>query len=235
MNMRIGTAGALGFVAVLAMARPASAVGEFLWPNSGSLSATHVYPNGAYHNGSADIAAGYWTPIGASRGGTAYPFRDYYGANCVQINHESGYNTLYCHMVQWPNVYSGQWVGANQHIGYVGSTGWSTGPHCHYAINRYGTRLVIPGIWPGLWVNRGYWVPGTWYGLSGSSTSSVLFRVKVTAWSLAVRTGPSTGYAIVGGLPYGTIANVYGTSGSWYKVIYAGYYRWIAGWYTVRV
>ncbi len=95
MNMRIGTAGALGFVAVLATARPAQAVGEFLWPNSGQLTATTVYPNGAYHNGSADIAAGYWTPIGASRGGTAYPFRDYYGANCVQINHESGYATLY--------------------------------------------------------------------------------------------------------------------------------------------
>ncbi len=138
-------------------------------------------------------------------------------------------------MVQWPNVYSGQWVGANQHIGYVGSSGWSTGPHCHYAIYRYGVRLAVPGVWIGLWVNRGWWVPGSWYGLSGGSTSSVLFQAKVVAWSLAVRTGPDTGYSIVGGLPYGTIANVYGTSGSWYKIIYAGYYRWVAGWYTIRV
>ena len=235
MVRNIGTVALAAFVTAFGAAHESLASGEFTWPNTGKLTSTWVYPNGAIHSGSADIAAATWTQIGASRAGTAYPFRDYYGANCVRIEHGAGYQTHYAHMVQWPSVYSGQRVSGNQRIGYVGSTGYSTGPHCHYAIVRYGTRLKIPNIWIGKYVTRGTVVPGTYSGLSGSTTSSVLFRAKVTAGAVNVRTGPSTGYAIVGTLSYGTIVNVYATSNSWYKIIYGGYYRWIAGWYTVRV
>ena len=228
---RIGTMGVLTLLTALAAARPAGAVGEFIWPNTGKLTATHVYPGGAYHGGSADIAAGYWTPIGASRAGRAYPYRDYYGANIVVLTHENGYSTGYAHMVQWPSVYNGQWVAKNQHLGWVGASGWATGPHCHFAIMRYGTRLVIPYIWIGQYVTRGYWVPGSFYGLSGGA----LFRAKVVSSYLNVRTGASTGYGIVGTLGYGAVVDVYATYYGWYKIIYGGYYRWIAGWYTVRV
>ena len=155
-------------VALFAMAAAprASEASAFVWPVSGTLTATAWYPSGAVHSGSADIGAGYWTGIGAGRFGNAYAAWEAYGCgNYVYINHASGYQTLYCHMVQWPSVGGGQWVNTNQHIGYVGSTGHSTGPHCHFAIKRWGTRLIIPGIWIGEWVNRGAGVPGSWSGL----------------------------------------------------------------------
>ncbi len=208
---------------------------DFVWPTSGTITSTHLYSNGAVHDGSADIGAPYWRAIGAARGGSAYAWRDWYGANGVTIYHGSGYSTDYGHFVQWASVGGGQWVGQNQHIGYVGSTGWSTGPHCHFAIRRWNARLVIPGIWIGQWVNRGWGVPGWYSGISVAS-SGVQFRAKVTAGAgVNVRTGPGAGYARVGGLYYGNIVNVYGTSGGWYKIIFGGYYRWIAGWYTVRI
>ena len=61
------------------------------------------------------------------------------------------------------------------------------------------------------------------------------FQAKVSVYGVNVRTGAGTGYAIVGSLGYGSVVNVYGTSAGWYMIIYGGYYRWIAGWYTVRV
>ena len=239
MRMKNRTAGLLAAAMAAGGAlAPAMAAGEFLWPVSGSLTSTHVYSNGAWHSGSADIAAGFWTPFGASRGGNAYAFWEGGGCgNGLWVNHAAGYRTIYCHQVRWALAGGGAWVNANQTVGYVGSTGNSTGPHLHLGIIRYGVRLIIPSIWIGKWVGRGSWIPGTWSGLtSGGSTSSVLFRAKVVSGDgVNVRTGPGTGYARVGGLYYGNIVNVYGTSGSWYKIIYAGYYRWIAGWYTVRV
>ena len=147
-----------------AFVSPARAA-DFTWPNTGRITSTWKYPNGSIHSGSADIAAPAWTHIGAARRGTAYPFRDIYGANCVKIRHGYGYQTLYAHMVKWPSVRSGQHVTGNQFIGYVGSTGKSTGPHCHFAILRYGTRLKIPNIWIGMHVYRGRGVPGNYAGL----------------------------------------------------------------------
>ena len=159
----------VGLLAVFAGAfvapRPAAANGEFTWPNTGRITSTNRYPDGSRHSGSADIAAPTWTHIGAARRGTAYPFRDIFGANCVKISHGSGYHTIYAHMVRWPSVRSGQRVSGNQLIGYVGSTGKSTGPHCHFAIMRYGVRLVIPNIWIGKHVYRGRVVPGNYAGI----------------------------------------------------------------------
>ena len=153
-------------VLMLGWAATEARASAFIWPSSGRLSATAWYPGGRVHSGSADIANWYWTPIGASRFGPAYP--SYEGGGCgnyVIISHASGYQTLYCHMIKWPSVGRGQWVKTNQHIGWVGSTGHSTGPHCHYAIRRWGARLVIPGIRIGQWVNRGSGVPGSYRGL----------------------------------------------------------------------
>ena len=240
MNLRIGMT-TIALLTVIAGVRPAAANGEFIWPNNARITSTNVYPNGSRHSGSADLAAPSWTHIGAARAGTAYPFRDSYGANCVKITHGSGYYTIYAHMVKWPSVYSGEKVSRNHLIGYVGSTGNSTGPHCHFAIMRYSTRLVIPNIWIGKYVSRGNVVPGSYAGLSGSTggggstAPSVLFKARVTAGALNVRTGAGTSYGIVGVLTRGTIVSVYAKSGSWYKISYGGNYRWIAGWYTVRI
>ena len=234
---KLSTRMAAGILATLGLAAPVFASGEFIWPIGGLITSTWLYPNGTVHSGSADIAGPSWTLIGAGRSGNAYAYWEGGGCgNYSYLTHGAGYVTLYCHQVRWPILGGGQWVGTNQNIGYRGSTGWSTGPRVHYAIKRWGARLIIPGIWIGQWVSRGNWVPGTYWGLSGSAPApGVIFHAKVAVGALNVRTGPSTGYGIVRSLGYGTVVNVYGTSGSWYKIIYGGYYRWIAGWLTWRV
>ena len=60
--------------------------------------------------------------------------------NHVVINHGYGYETLYGHMVR-VKARSGQHVKRGDLIGYVGSTGKSTGPHCHYEVHKNGQKL----------------------------------------------------------------------------------------------
>ena len=60
----------------------------------------------------------------------------------VTINHPDGYTTLYAHMSSIAVSY-GQTVSQGQVIGYVGSTGWSTGAHLHFTI-YYNGQLVNP-------------------------------------------------------------------------------------------
>jgi murein DD-endopeptidase MepM/ murein hydrolase activator NlpD len=56
------------------------------------------------------------------------------------INHGYGYETLYGHMYK-VKVRVGQRVKRGDLIGYVGSTGKSTGPHCHYEVHKNGQKL----------------------------------------------------------------------------------------------
>jgi murein DD-endopeptidase MepM/ murein hydrolase activator NlpD len=85
------------------------------------------------HSG-VDIGASNGTAIYAAASGTVV-LAQYYGGygNCVMINHGNGYTTLYGHMSSIA-VSSGQTVSQGQTVGYVGSTGNSTGPHLHFEV-----------------------------------------------------------------------------------------------------
>ncbi len=89
------------------------------------------------HKG-VDLAAPKGTPIYATRSGqvTASTWDDSLG-NFVKINHGDGYSSLYAHMTHYV-VAKGDYVKAGELIGYVGSTGSSTGPHLHFGILYYG-------------------------------------------------------------------------------------------------
>jgi murein DD-endopeptidase MepM/ murein hydrolase activator NlpD len=90
-----------------------------------------------------DFAAGYGTPIHAVGEGTvSYAGRHGGHGNYVRINHGGGIGTGYGHMSRIA-VKSGTHVRAGQVIGYVGSTGLSTGPHLHFEAYR-GGRTVDP-------------------------------------------------------------------------------------------
>jgi len=94
------------------------------------------------HTG-VDIAAPIGTPIAAAGGGEIIwaGRRGGYG-NAVMIDHGRGITTLYGHMSAI-NVRRGQVVRRGQCIGWVGSTGYSTGPHCHFE-KRINGRPVNP-------------------------------------------------------------------------------------------
>lgn len=100
-----------------------------------------VYKTVKYHNG-LDFSAPQGTPIYATANGTirtAANLGSGYG-NHVVINHGYGYETLYGHMFRI-KVKAGQRVKRGEIIGWVGSTGKSTGPHCHYEVHKNGRHL----------------------------------------------------------------------------------------------
>lgn len=88
-----------------------------------------------------DLSAPEGTPIYASRTGvvTAATFGKSAGYY-VSINHGDGFSSIYMHMTRYV-VSKGQAVSAGQVIGYVGSTGVSTGPHLHFGISYNGTYV----------------------------------------------------------------------------------------------
>lgn len=95
-----------------------------------------IYKTPKMHTG-LDFAAAIGTPIYATADGTIEDasFDDGGYGNHVIINHGYGYETLYGHMVK-VKVHRGEKVKRGQVIGWVGSTGKSTGPHCHYEVIR---------------------------------------------------------------------------------------------------
>ncbi len=101
------------------------------------------------HSG-IDIGADYGAAIVAADGGTVSlaGVKGGYG-NCVMINHGNGYVTLYGHMSS-VSVSSGQVVSKGETIGYVGSSGVATGPHCHFEIFSGGSRIDPEQFFSGL-------------------------------------------------------------------------------------
>jgi murein DD-endopeptidase MepM/ murein hydrolase activator NlpD len=100
-----------------------------------------IYKTVKLHAG-LDFAAPQGTPIYATADGTvttAGNTNNGYG-NHVVINHGYGYETLYGHMVR-VKARSGERVKRGEVIGWVGSTGKSTGPHCHYEVHKNGQKI----------------------------------------------------------------------------------------------
>lgn len=121
--------------------------------NSGSYYVSDWWGASRNHTG-VDLAAPSGTPIYAASSGTVtmsgwYPCY----ANMVEITHGGGIATRYGHMLYTPIVSYGQWVNMGQIIGYVGSTGCSTGPHLHYEVYSWGYPIdpapfyAARGLW----------------------------------------------------------------------------------------
>lgn len=100
-----------------------------------------VYKTPKMHTG-LDFAAAQGTPIYATADGivSTSGFDDGGYGNHVIVNHGYGYQTLYGHMIRVKSR-AGERVKRGQVIGWVGSTGKSTGPHCHYEVIRNGQKI----------------------------------------------------------------------------------------------
>ena len=94
------------------------------------------------HKGT-DFAAPEGTPIMASGDGVIIKAGWCGGGgNCVKIKHNKTYQTIYAHMKNFSNLaIPGNRVKQGQIIGYVGSTGMSTGPHLHYEVIENGKKI----------------------------------------------------------------------------------------------
>ncbi|MFY8141512.1 MAG: peptidoglycan DD-metalloendopeptidase family protein, partial [Caulobacter sp.] len=90
-----------------------------------------------------DFGAGMGTPVLAAGDGVVVEARRWGGyGNWIRIRHADGWETGYAHLSRYAKgLKPGQRVSQGQVIGYVGSTGASTGPHLHYEIWRRGVRV----------------------------------------------------------------------------------------------
>jgi murein DD-endopeptidase MepM/ murein hydrolase activator NlpD len=133
---------AAGEVATASVPMPkltASSAGGFIMPTDGEVSSSFGYRRHPIlgtvrlHAGT-DFGAGYGSPIWAAKDGEVI-FAGWNGGygNCVIIAHEGGLSTLYGHQSDIA-VSVGQEVSQGEIIGYVGSTGQSTGPHLHFEV-----------------------------------------------------------------------------------------------------
>ncbi|MCI9403108.1 MAG: M23 family metallopeptidase [Oscillospiraceae bacterium] len=136
-------------VAVGTMPRPKTmATGSFIWPLRGSITSgygtRYIFGSYSYHSG-IDIAGSYGASIVAADGGkvifagTGTGSSWSYG-NYVVIDHENGLQTLYAHCSSLC-VSVGERVYQGQTVARVGSTGRSTGNHCHFQVKVNGTTV----------------------------------------------------------------------------------------------
>lgn len=122
------------------------------WPLAGPITSGFGPRWGGIHNG-MDIAAPRYTPVVAAAAGQVVTVGRPYAASgdtavVVIIAHGNNVSTLVGHLDdgRWPPVAVGQRVAAGQVIGYVGMTGWTTGPHTHFMTIVNG-RAVDPRPW----------------------------------------------------------------------------------------
>ncbi len=132
--------------------------GNLVWPSYctyiTSRQGPRVHPiTGEYKNhGGTDIGASYGSAIYAADSGKVVSSSDGWNGgwgNYVMIDHGNGMQTLYAHMSSRA-VSVGQTVKRGQTIGYVGSTGMSTGPHLHFEMYVNGSRIDPQTKYPGM-------------------------------------------------------------------------------------
>jgi len=135
---------------------------EFWWPTSGWISSIWGEDRGDHYHSGIDIAANSGTPIYAACKGTIV-YRGWYSGYgyCIDIKHEGNWVTRYAHQSSFASGLSvGSWVVRGQVIGYVGSTGNSTGPHLHFEIRQ--------GVTFGF--TNSYYIPGNYYNTVTAKT-----------------------------------------------------------------
>ncbi len=119
--------------------------GSLAWPCSGTITTEFGTrrswdPYSTAHTG-MDIAVGYGTAIHAAASGTVIIAGTYGGyGNCVAVSHGNGLVTLYGHNSSL-TVSVGQKVSKGDVIAKAGSTGFSTGVHCHFEVQKNGTPV----------------------------------------------------------------------------------------------
>jgi hypothetical protein len=248
-TLRIAVAAVLAGAAVLLPASPALAAPTFKVPFpcgqtwSGQTRTNHSPANAIDFNRTDDLG----DPVVASAPGTVDVVTNLgdnsYG-RYVRINHGSGYTTYYAHLNGF-NVSVGQSVGYGSVIGYVGTSGNSTGPHLHYEqrLNGSAVQVRFNGALALYWGARDY----TSDNACGGSARGT---VNTAGASLNVRSGPGTGYAVVGSVADGqvvtircqttgtTVTGTYGTSNIWDNIgsgyisdayVFTGYDGFIPG------
>lgn len=122
---------------------PSAGPVQFLRPVPGPIGDGFGAPRGEgrQHQG-LDFPVAYGTRVGAAgRGTTIYAAYNHGGyGNLVVIQHRLGFTTWYAHLSSITSWVGEQVVGGTR-IGYVGSTGYSTGPHLHFEVRRYDTPI----------------------------------------------------------------------------------------------
>lgn len=115
---------------------------RFLRPVAGPLGDGFGAPRGDHRHEGIDFPVPYGTRVGAAGVGTTiYAGYNYGGyGNLVVIQHRLGFTTWYAHLASITSWVGEQVVGGTR-IGYVGSTGASTGPHLHFEVRRYDTAI----------------------------------------------------------------------------------------------
>ena len=127
--------------------------GRLVWPVSGPVVSGFgwrihpIFHTRKFHTG-IDIGAGYGTPIHAADSGTVIYAAGMSGyGNVIVIDHGGGLSTLYAHQSGFA-VGMGAGVSRGQVIGYVGMTGYTTGPHLHFEVRVGGSPVDPMGYLP---------------------------------------------------------------------------------------
>jgi hypothetical protein len=248
-TLRLAAVAVLAGAAVLLPAAPALAAPAFKVPFpcgqtwSGQTRTDHSPTNAIDFNRTDDLG----DPVVASAPGTVDVVTNLgntsYG-RYVRINHGGGYTSYYAHLNAF-NVSVGQAVGYGSVLGFVGTSGNSTGPHLHYEqrLNGSAVQIRFNGGLALYWGTRNY----TSDNACGGSASGT---VNTAGANLNVRSGPGTGFATVGTVADGqvvsircqttgtTVTGTYGTSSIWDNIgsgyisdayVFTGYDGFIPG------